>query len=42
MAFERMQAMTEIAFVPLQRTYQLVMTTRDDPVSPLVIRSQPS
>ena len=42
MAFQRTQAMTEIAFVSLQRVHQLGVTARDHPVSPLVVSSQPS
>ena len=42
MAFQRTQAMTDIAFVPLQRVHQLGVTARDHPVRPLVVSSQPS
>jgi hypothetical protein len=42
MAFQRPQAMTDIAFVPPQRVHQLGVTTRNHPVRPLVVSSQPS
>jgi len=42
MAFQRTQAMTDIAFVPLQRVHQLGVTARDHPVRPLVVSSPPS
>jgi hypothetical protein len=42
MAFQRPQAMTEIAFVPLQRVHQLGVTARDHPVRPLVVSRQPA
>ena len=40
MAFQRPQAMTDIAFVPWQRVHQLGVTARDHPVRPLVVSSQ--
>ena len=40
MAFQRTQAMTDIAFVPLQRVHQLGVTARDHPVRPVVISRQ--
>ena len=42
MAFQRLQALTDSAFVPLQRVHQLGVTARDHPVRPLVVSSQPS
>jgi hypothetical protein len=42
MAFQRTQAMTDIAFVPLLRVPRLGGTAREHPVRPLVVRSQPS
>jgi hypothetical protein len=42
MAFQRTEAMTHSACVPLQRAPQLGVTARDHPVRPLVVSSQPS
>ena len=42
MAFQRPQAMTDIAFVPPQRVHQLGVTARDHSVRPLVVSSQPA
>ena len=42
MAFQYPQAMTNIAFVPLQRVHPLGVTARNHSVRPLVVRSQPS
>jgi len=42
MAFQRTEALTEIAFVSLQRVHQRGVTARDPPVRPLVVSRQPS
>jgi hypothetical protein len=39
--FEHAQAMTEVTFVRVEGTHQLLMTTSHHPTGPLVISHQP-
>ncbi len=41
MRCQRVQAVTEIAFVLVEGAHQLLMTTGDQPTGPLVISNQP-